>query len=233
MVDGIVFCGGTLAGYAQAEVDITAVYAGEEDRQMALRVARVLGLRHLVFLGGPRGQLDRPSNAWLSDALVDVARAFEPQVVVTVGRTGTGDDPDHAAVAAAVAHAFVEPASDDAEWARPGRCYSALLTARQIRVLEPLAAVGLPLACLAPRAKPSTETGITTMRDVSGQRDAKVAAMRIVDEDASTTLATPGFAHEAFQRLRPSPWISGVLENGLFPGFDERRLAPADIARAS
>jgi LmbE family N-acetylglucosaminyl deacetylase len=92
-----IFCGGTLARYARRGVPVVGVIAargekgtrqpGADPERLAVvrraeaeASARLLGLRDLVFLGFPDGELDRVVGA-LRERLTAVYRRYRPRAV--------------------------------------------------------------------------------------------------------------------------------------------------------
>jgi LmbE family N-acetylglucosaminyl deacetylase len=129
--DDETFCaGGTIAqkvaaGWEVMAVSATRGQAGQiRDPQAATRLTlgqvrerefyaacELLGVHHALVLDYMDGTLQEVDPHALTGAVVQVMRAFRPDVVITFGPDGAYGHPDHVAIGAATTHAF-EQAGD-------------------------------------------------------------------------------------------------------------------------
>ena len=123
--DEVFVAGGTVAKYAAAgaEVMIVSATRGQAGQIRDARVATrktladvrerelreacaILGVRHVSCLDYQDGKLAEVDPDALVAAVVDILRAFAPDVVITFGEDGAYGHPDHIAISAATTRAF-------------------------------------------------------------------------------------------------------------------------------
>jgi LmbE family N-acetylglucosaminyl deacetylase len=255
--DAAVLCGGTLARYADRGAEVIALSttrgeaqpvvgpsAGTDDlaelRARELYAAGgVLGVRDIVLLDYPDGGLEALDPEILEDLYFDLIRAVGPAVVVTSGREGPEDDPDHRAVHAAATGAFFRArGSAGSPGSVPAKLYYSVWPERHgRRALQALAAQGVPTAAI-PGMRGTIESAaeVTTIVDIRATLSRKLQAVRAHASQADPALegVDPAqlddlWGQEFFTRAFPHPWITGVIERdllaGLPPAAPAQRLA--------
>jgi LmbE family N-acetylglucosaminyl deacetylase len=253
--DASLLTGGTLARYAGAGCDVTAVSATRGEAAPVLRgraagdelgavrtrefqaAGRILGVRDVVSLDYAHGALAGLEPELLEDLFTDLIRAIEPQVVVTFGRDGLDGDSDHRAVHAAASGAFFTArtlAGDGSSG--PDKLYFALWpephAGRALRVLE---TGGVPTSAIpAVRGTIESATGVSTIIDVRASLGQKLEAIRAhasqldpAFDGIDPALLADLWGQEFFARAFPHPWITGVIERDLLAG----RAAGAPVER--
>jgi LmbE family N-acetylglucosaminyl deacetylase len=235
-------CGGTFARYADGGADIiTVCLAGAgADRGSTIASARRLGIRDVIVTDYSGGELAERGPE-LDAICIDLLRSLQPDVVITFGPDGMNRDPDHLAVHASTARAFFS--LDRGRRSPLTKLYYGTWPQQHLRrALGALRARGLSTD-FVPDAERwgSPDSSITTIIDVEGQLDRKLAA--ILEQSpqssplrqlSSATLADL-WGHEFYRRAYPDPWVTGVIERDLLRGLATRPVGAGapDAAKAS
>ena len=215
-------CGGSFSKYAAqgAEIAVVTATRGEkghlgtgglviprpdlprvrEEEQRA--VARLLGIRDIVYLGYVDGEVKHAPVAEVTDRVLAVMRRVRPDVVVTFGPLGISRHDDHIAVHRAATEAFLRYRTNGAG---PALYYVAI--PKEIARRFELDLDGV-------------ETEPTTLIDIGPQRALKVQALRTYRSQQDAQELAEMFerlpeAFEAFHQAHPSPG-DGALRTGFW-----------------
>ncbi|TMF57965.1 MAG: hypothetical protein E6I22_02985 [Chloroflexi bacterium] len=232
--DQALLCGGTLARYADGGADIVTVcLAGAgADRGSTIASAHRLGIRDVIVTDYASGEL--PERGTELDAIcIDLLRSLQPDVVITFGPDGMNREQDHLAVHASMARAFFSLDRGRRSVSPLTKLYYSALRARGVSTdfVPDLERWGTP------------DSSVTTIIDVGGQLDRKLAA--ILDQsppsspspfrNLSADMLADLWGHEFYRRAYPDPWVTGVIERDLLRGLATRPLGASaqDTAKAS
>jgi len=244
--DQALLCGGTLARYADGGADIVTVcLAGAgADRGSTIASAHRLGIRDVIVTDYASGEL--PERGTELDAIcIDLLRSLQPDVVITFGPDGMNREQDHLAVHASMARAFFSLDRGPRSTSPLTKLYYGAWPQQHLRrALGALRARGVSTDFVPDLERWGTpDSSVTTIIDVGGQLDRKLAA--ILDQsppsspspfrNLSGDMLADLWGHEFYRRAYPDPWVTGVIERDLLRGLATRPLGASaqDTAKAS
>jgi LmbE family N-acetylglucosaminyl deacetylase len=204
LADAISLSGGTLARCADSGIETMVVSLTSRDRSPdgVARTARILGLSHLVHLDF--GEVfDAEEGDSMREAINDLMRSFQPDVVVAAGAVDGGTEAVQAAIRAAVQQAWRAGSG-------PARLYWSTRPA--------------DLVCTTViDVRPQFQRKLDAQSLYPGE-----PAAAYTSSSADQGAKVPD--RELFVRFHPRPWVTGIIERDLFAGLWQRSASVLSAA---